>query len=132
VDRILYCLLEHNYKEEIKNDEEYRLLTLPAKMAPVNVGVFPLISNEKLIQLAKKIDKKLRDSTIYTTYDDGGSIGRRYARMDEIGTPFCITVDFDSLKDQKVTIRDRDTTEQIRIPIEDVVQKIKEKLKEKK
>lgn len=128
VDRILYCLLEQNYKEETKNDEEYRLLSLPAKMAPVNVGVFPLISDEKLSKQAKKIDRSLRENDIFTQYDDGGSIGRRYARMDEIGTPYCVTVDFDTLDDQKVTIRDRDTTEQIRVPINEIVETIKNRL----
>ncbi|MDG6219735.1 MAG: His/Gly/Thr/Pro-type tRNA ligase C-terminal domain-containing protein, partial [Candidatus Thermoplasmatota archaeon] len=67
----------------------------------------------------------------FTTYDDSGSIGRRYARMDEIGTPFCLTVDFDSLDDNQVTIRNRDTTEQIRVAINDVVESIKQILKEK-
>jgi glycyl-tRNA synthetase len=131
VDRILYCLLEHNYKEETKNEEEYRLLSLPANMAPVNVGVFPLISDEKLIKQAKQIDKTLRENDIFTQYDDGGSIGRRYARMDEIGTPFCVTVDFDTVDDQKVTIRDRDTTEQIRVSINKIVETIKKRLEEK-
>jgi glycyl-tRNA synthetase len=128
IDRILYCLLEHNYQEEIKNEEEYRKLTFPAFMAPVHVGVFPLISDEKLIKIAKKIDKTLRENNIFTTYDDGGSIGRRYARMDEIGTPFCVTVDFDTISDNQVTIRNRDTTEQVRIPIDTVVEKIKNRL----
>jgi glycyl-tRNA synthetase len=128
IDRIIYCLLEHNYQEETKNEEEYRRLTLPAFMAPVHVGVFPLISDEKLIHIAKKIDKTMRDNDIFTTYDDGGSIGRRYARMDEIGTPFCITIDFDTLCDNQVTIRDRDTTDQVRIPLDDVVKTIKSRL----
>jgi glycyl-tRNA synthetase len=128
IDRILYCLLEHNYHEETKNEEDYHKLTFPAFMAPVHVGVFPLINDGKLIDLAKKIDKTLRDNDIFTTYDDGGSIGRRYARMDEIGTPFCITVDFDSINDKQVTIRDRDTTDQVRILIDDVVKTIKDRL----
>jgi glycyl-tRNA synthetase len=130
IDRILYCLLEQNYHEETKNDEEYRMLSLPASMAPVNVGVFPLISDEKLIEQAKQIDKILRETGIFTNYDDGGSIGRRYARMDEIGTPFCVTIDFDSLEDKKVTIRDRDTSDQVRIPIDEIAKTIKKRLNE--
>jgi len=132
IDRIVYCLLEHNYREEIKNDEEYRLLSLPPSMAPVNVGVFPLINDEKLISKAKQIDRALRDNNIFTMYDDGGSIGRRYARMDEIGTPFCVTIDFDSLDDGQVTIRNRDTTNQIRIPISEIVETIQNKLRKSK
>lgn len=131
VDRILYCLLEHNYSEEIKNYEEYHKLTLPATMAPVTVGVFPLINDKKLINQAKKIDKTLRNHEIFTRYDDGGSIGRRYARMDEIGTPFCVTVDFETLDDHKVTIRNRDTTDQVRVPIDDLVQIINQHVKDK-
>ena len=130
VDRILYCLLEQNYHEETKNDEDYRMLSLPASMAPVNVGVFPLINDDKLVKQAKLIDKNLRQNGIFTNYDDGGSIGRRYARMDEIGTPFCVTVDFDSLHDNKVTIRDRDTSNQVRISIDEVAQTIKNRLVE--
>ena len=83
---------------------------------------------KKYLEVAKKIDKTLRENDIFTTYDDGGSIGRRYARMDEIGTPFCITVDFDTITDNQVTIRDRDTTEQVRIPIDDVVKTIDNRL----
>lgn len=128
IDRILYCLLEQNYHEETKNEEEYRLLSLPALIAPIKVGVFPLISDDKLIRQAKNIDRTLRENNIFTTYDDGGSIGRRYARMDEIGTPFCVTVDFKTLDDHMVTIRNRDTTGQVRVPIDDLVELIKKKL----
>ena len=69
---------------------------------------------------AAEIDERLRMNGITTYFDDSGSIGRRYARMDEAGTPWCVTVDYDSLKEGSVTIRDRDTTEQVRIPAEDV------------
>ncbi|MBS3748522.1 MAG: glycine--tRNA ligase [Candidatus Thermoplasmatota archaeon] len=131
IDRVLYCLLEHNYYEETKNDELYHKLLLPPSMAPVKVGVFPLISDEKLIKIAKKLDKTFRENDIFTTYDDGGSIGRRYARMDEIGTPFCVTVDFESLDDNEVTIRNRDTTEQQRVPIDEVIKQIKNQLEKK-
>jgi len=96
IDRILYCLLEHNYVETRKKGEEYRLLKLKPCVAPIKVGVFPLVNDEKLAKIAKEIDYKLRDAGVSTYYDDGGTIGRRYARMDEIGTPFCITVDHDT------------------------------------
>jgi glycyl-tRNA synthetase len=128
IDRILYCVLEHSYHEGKKEDEEYRILKLKASVAPIKVGVLPLISDERLVKIAVDIDKKLRGAGISTYYDDGGSIGRRYARMDEIGTPFCITVDHDTLKDNCVTVRDRDTTKQIRKKIEDLVEHIKTKI----
>ena len=128
IDRILYCILEHNYAETKKKGEEYRLLKLNPQIAPIKVGIFPLTSDERLAKIAKIIDKDLRNVNITTYYDDGGTIGRRYARMDEIGTPFCITVDHDTLKDKSVTIRDRDTTKQERKKIDSLDQYIKEKL----
>jgi len=127
IDRILYCVLEHNYHETKKKGEEYRLLKLNAIVAPIKVGILPLISDERLVKIAKKIDKTLRNKCIATYYDEGGTIGRRYARMDEAGTPFCITVDHDTLEDDTVTIRNRDTTKQERRKIQDAVQYIKDK-----
>ena len=128
IDRILYCVLEHNYSEGKKKDELYKVLKLNPIIAPIKVGVLPLLSDDKLIEIAKDIDKKLRDAKIKTYYDEGGSIGRRYARMDEIGTPFCITVDHDTIKDKTVTIRDRDTTVQIRKNISETIEFIKNKI----
>jgi len=128
IDRILYCLLEHSYNETEKKDEEYRLLKLNSNVSPIKVGVFPLVNNSKLIDISCDIDKKLRSNGIFSYYDDGGSIGRRYARMDEVGTPFCITVDHDTLKDNTVTVRSRDTTKQKRIKIEDIVGYIQPKI----
>lgn len=128
IDRILYCILEQNYHEMTKKGEEYRILKLNAQVAPIKVGILPLVNDEHLVKIAKEIDKKLRDTGIATYYDSGGTIGRRYARMDEVGTPFCITVDHDTLEDNTVTIRDRDTTKQKRKKIEDAVQYIKDKI----
>lgn len=129
IDRILYCILEHSYVETKKKGEEYKFLKFNPTVAPIKAGVFPLISDNKLVKIAKEIDDDLRDSGISTYYDDGGTIGRRYARMDEVGTPFCITVDHDTLNDKKVTIRDRDTTKQERIKISEITDVIKKKLK---
>jgi glycyl-tRNA synthetase len=128
IDRILYCVLEHNYIETKKKGEEYKLLRLNVSVAPIKVGVFPLINDKRLVKIAREIDVNLRNADIPTYYDDGGTIGRRYARMDEVGTPFCITVDHDTLEDNAVTIRDRDTTKQERKKIEDLIQCIKEKI----
>lgn len=117
IDRIFYTILEHAYQEE----EDYVTLSLDPRIAPIKVGVFPLMAKEDLISKAKPIDHDLRKEGILTYYDDSGSIGRRYARMDEVGTPFCITVDYDTLKDESVTIRDRDSKEQVRVKISDVL-----------
>ena len=128
IDRILYFLLEHNYFEGKKKEEEYRILKLRPLVAPIKVGVFPLIGDDTLIALAKEIHLSLRKEGIVTYYDDSGTIGRRYARMDEIGTPFCITVDHESLSDHKVTVRDRDTTKQERQIIQDIARYMKQKI----
>jgi glycyl-tRNA synthetase len=128
IDRILYFILEHNYVEAKKNEEEYTILKLTPLVAPIKVGVFPLIGDDALVRIAKEIDNMMRDQGIATYYDEGGTIGRRYARMDEVGTPFCVTVDHDSLIDQKVTIRDRDTTKQERKKIQDIATYLKGKI----
>jgi len=128
IDRIVYFIIEHNYKEIEKKDEEYRLLKFSPYIAPIKTGVFPLISDENLVYIAKQIDMEIRNAGIESYYDEGGTIGRRYARMDEIGTPFCITVDHDSLKDQTVTVRDRDSTKQIRLHRGELVKYLKEKI----
>ena len=120
IDRIIYCILEQNYFESEKKGEEYRILKLNLKISPIKIGVFPLINDERLIKIAKDVDKILRDNNIETNYDDRGTIGRRYARMDEIGTPFCITIDHDSIEDNSVTIRFRDTSKQERMKIKDL------------
>jgi glycyl-tRNA synthetase len=98
------------------------MLTLKPHIAPIKAGVFPLTGDDALVSAALEIDRELRGTGIATYYDEGGTIGRRYARMDEIGTPFCVTVDFDTLKDSTVTIRDRDSTKQDRIKKDQLAQ----------
>jgi len=128
IDRILYCVIEHSYFEGKKKGEDYKILKFNPVIAPIKVGVLPLTNDERLVKIADEIDRNLRNAGIETYYDDGGSIGRRYARMDEVGTPFCITIDHDSINDKTVTIRDRDTTKQIRKKIGEVVSFINEKI----
>jgi len=100
------------------------VLKLHPKLAPVSVAVFPLVSNKQsLTKKAKEVHNSLK-SYFNVFYDSGGSIGRRYARQDEIGTPLCITVDFDSINKNDVTIRERDTTKQVRVKIKDLGHKI--------
>jgi glycyl-tRNA synthetase len=103
-------------------------LRLDPRIAPIKVAVFPLVKKEGLPDIAKNIAADLRKAGIETFYDESGSVGRRYRRQDEIGTPWCVTVDFDSLKDQTVTVRDRDTMLQERIGGSDVVKYILERI----
>ncbi|MDK2790221.1 MAG: glycyl-tRNA synthetase [Methanothermococcus sp.] len=124
IDRITYCLIEHSFKEE----EDRTYLDLKPHVAPIKVGVFPLVNKQGMPEIAKEIKDMLRNNGIIAEYDDSGAIGRRYMRMDEIGTPFCITVDGDTLKDNTVTLRERNSREQKRIKIEEVVDYIKSSL----
>ncbi len=116
VDRILYAVLEHAYQ---KNDD-YVTLKLRGRVAPIKVGVFPLMPRDGLDEIAMGLYDQLAAAGIQAFYDDGGSIGRRYARMDEVGTPCCVTVDYETKDDGMVTIRDRDSSEQSRIKKENV------------
>ena len=118
LDRIMYTCLEHAY---IMKKDDYLVLRLTNVSAPIKVGVFPLMGKDDLIKVAGEIDAQLRVNGLETSFDDSGSIGRRYARMDEIGTPYCITVDYRSLEDGTVTVRDRDSTDQVRIKKDQVV-----------
>ncbi|MGB9763180.1 MAG: glycine--tRNA ligase [Minisyncoccia bacterium] len=130
VERSLLAFLLDAYHEE-KDKEGIRVvLKLDPRLAPVKLAVLPLLRNNPLlVDLAKKIYFELKAKLPYLIdYDETGSIGRRYRRQDEIGTPFCITVDHQSLKDHTITVRERDTTEQIRIKIEEIEAFIKDKL----
>ncbi len=117
VDRILYALWEHAYEKGEKNGEPYVVMHLSPAVAPVLAAVLPLTTKDGLPELAQQIERDLRAAGLMTDYDESGNIGRRYARQDEVGTAFCITVDPESLADHAVTVRDRDTTEQQRVPI---------------
>jgi glycyl-tRNA synthetase len=96
------------------------VLNLHPKLAPVKVAVFPLVSNKpQIVKKAREVYDGLKGE-FNCLYDSGGSIGRRYARNDEIGTPYCITIDFDSLKKNDCTLRNRNTTKQVRVKIKDL------------
>jgi glycyl-tRNA synthetase len=113
VDRILFTILDHAYAKK----DDYVTLRLKGLVAPIKAGVFPLMARDGLDEIAGRICDQLTKAGMAAYYDDSGSIGRRYARMDEIGTPCCITVDYDSKQDGKVTIRERDTAKQLRVDI---------------
>ena len=115
-DRTLYAVMDNS----AKMGKEGLYLALPRNLSPVEIAVFPLLSNkEELVKKAKSVYSELRNN-FDAFLDISGSIGKRYARQDEIGTPYCITIDFDSLEKDDVTLRDRDTTEQKRIKIKDL------------
>ncbi len=119
IDRIIWHVIDHAYHEVKKNDEPYTLMRLDPSIAPVDYAVFPLFEKDGMSDLAMQIHQQLcRTSGVVSMYDGTGSIGRRYARADEIGVPVCITVDHQSLEDNTVTMRDRDTGEQRRVSVE--------------
>lgn len=120
VDRMLYAVMEHSF---VKN-EDYVTLRLKPLIAPIKAGVFPLMARDGLDGLAMEVFNALTSAGVSVYYDDSGSIGRRYARMDEIGTPCCITIDYDTKTDKSVTIRDRDTATQTRMAMADAVQAV--------
>ncbi len=116
VDRTMFAILDNCLKE----GKEGLYLSLPAFIAPYHCAILPLVNKEGMPELAKDVEKMLKESWFDVFYDSGGSVGRRYARADEIGIPFCLTIDGDSLKQRDVTIRDRDNQRQIRVKIEEL------------
>lgn len=121
IDRIIWHLLDHAYDESGKDDEQYVTLRLNESIAPVDYCVFPLFEKDGMGKLANEIHRLLcSKSGTVSIYDASGSIGRRYARADEIGVPVCITVDHQSLEDNTVTLRDRDSGQQSRISISEL------------
>ncbi len=123
-ERLVYVALDKAYSE----DEDRVYLRLPPKIAPIKAAVYPLLSKEPFTSKAHEIYVALRNAGVMAIYDDSGSIGRRYARADEAGVPYAITVDHRTLEDNTVTIRFRDTKEQIRVDSADVVQWIRSKI----
>jgi len=120
IGRILYSVLEHSYYCR-EGDEQRSVLSLPPAIAPLKVSVLPLISNPQLIEIIPTITSSLNDLGISSKVDDiGQTIGKRYARTDEIGIPFGITIDFDSISQKTVTLRERDSTAQVKVQIDDV------------
>lgn len=116
IDRNIYSLLILFYDEE----KERTIFRFPRLLAPYDAALFPLVSKDGLPEKALKIKKLLQDLGFVIFYDESGSIGRRYRRMDEVGTPFCVTIDYETLEQNDITVRDRDTMEQIRVKIDDL------------
>ncbi|MFA6608743.1 MAG: glycine--tRNA ligase [Candidatus Paceibacterota bacterium] len=127
VERAVLAVISSAYKEEVVGDETRTVLAFNSSIAPIQIAVLPLSKKEELSVPAREIVKSLKKIG-RVQYDETQSIGKRYRRQDEIGTPYCVTVDFDTLNDNAVTVRDRDTMEQVRLPISELGQYFIDKL----
>ena len=131
VDRAALVFLIDGYDEEVDassgKEDTRSVLRFHRHIAPIKAAILPLSRNERLVPTAREVHALVRQH-FTTQYDDAQSIGRRYRRQDEIGTPYCVTVDFQTLEDKRVTIRDRDTMQQLRVPVADLVNILKDKL----
>jgi glycyl-tRNA synthetase len=127
-DRSALVILIDAYDEDEIDGEKRTVMRFDPKVAPVKAAIFPLIKKPELTKIAQKIYKELKNK-FTVEYDESGAIGKRYRRQDEIGTPYCITVDFDSIKDKKATLRERDSTKQKRIEISKLKEILQDKVK---
>ena len=128
VDRTLLVLLVDAYREEEVEGDQRVVLGLHPSVAPIKVAVFPLVKKDGLPEIADRLAKELRQASIPSFYDESGSIGRRYRRQDEAGTPWCVTVDGQTSEDGTVTIRDRDSLEQVRVDTSQVADWVRDRL----
>ncbi len=126
---VLMALSDAYEEEEIKEGDVRTVMHFHPSVAPVTVGVFPLVKKDGIAEIAKEIEAGLREEFV-TFYDQSGAIGRRYRRQDEIGTPFCVTVDYDTKEDKTVTLRFRDSMEQVRVPVAELADRIRKEIKE--
>ncbi len=133
VDRAALAFLCEAYCEDTAPDEQGKaqprtVLKLHPRLAPVKVAVFPLVKKEGMQQVARRVYEEIKKAGLATFYDEKGAVGRRYRRQDEAGTPFCVTADGQSMEDQTVTIRDRDTLKQERLAADQVLGYVREKI----
>ena len=128
LDRMFLAVLSNSLTEEKLNDGSIRtVLKLPSILSPIKVAILPLVKKDGLPEIAKKIVNELKFD-ITTVYDEKDAVGRRYRRQDAIGTPFCVTIDHQTLDDKTVTLRKRDSMKQERIKIEHIKNLIKEEV----
>lgn len=124
---VLVALCSAFHEEQLDNNEQRIVMKLPYKLAPVKIAIFPLLKNKPtLVEKARKVFDILRDIYI-CEFDDNGNIGKRYRRQDEIGTPYCVTIDFDSLEHNDITVRDRDTMRQERVSLDSLINYFQDK-----
>jgi glycyl-tRNA synthetase len=127
-DRVTLALLANGYREEEVEGETRVVLGLHPALAPLKVGVFPLVKKDGMAERAAAIHEDLRRRGIPSFYDESGAIGRRYRRQDEAGTPFGITVDGETMENGSVTVRDRDTMQQVRVSEDAIAEYIRERV----
>ncbi len=127
IGRAALAVMSEAYTEEDVNDRKRVVMKFSKSIAPIKAAIFPLLKDESITKVAREIFEKLKDCYM-VEYDEKGSVGKRYRRQDEIGTPYCITVDHETLENDTVTIRDRDTMEQVRIPKEKIVEELFKRL----
>ncbi len=128
VDRLMLAVLCSAYAEDEVGGEKRQLLRFHPRVAPIKAAVLPLVKNKPpIMEAANAIFEKLQ-RRYNVQFDAAGAIGRRYRRMDEVGTPYCITVDFDTLEDETVTLRERDSTEQRRVTIPELLDYLEEQI----
>ena len=120
VGRLVYSVLIHRHGTDEVDGEQRAFLDLPAAVAPTTVAVFPLMTKDGLDDRAEELAHELRENGFEVAYDDTGNIGRRYRRQDEVGTPYCVTVDYETLEDETVTVRERDSTDQTRVAVDEL------------
>jgi glycyl-tRNA synthetase len=128
-DRLTLAVLADAYREEEVEGETRVVLSLSPKLSPIKVAVLPLVKKDGMPELAERIHRSFREVAIPSFYDDSGSIGKRYRRQDEAGTPFAVTVDGQSVTDGTVTVRDRDTLGQERVAVDRIVDYIRERIR---
>lgn len=127
VERAVMAVLVSAYTEDEIGGEKRIVLKLPKHLAPVRVAVSPLLKNKpELVEKAREVYKMLKKDIGNVMWDDNGNIGKRYRRQDEIGTPYCVTIDFETLENDTVTVRDRDTTKQKRVPVSDLTESVQD------
>jgi glycyl-tRNA synthetase len=122
IDRAFYVVLDLTFRKEKRGKDERIYLMLPPKIAPFLCGIFPLVKKDGLLEKARGIFNELNEYSFDAFFDEKGSIGKRYARIDEIGVPYAITIDYDTMKDNTVTLRSRDSMEQKRVKIEELAE----------
>ncbi|MDD2296827.1 MAG: glycine--tRNA ligase, partial [Sphaerochaetaceae bacterium] len=120
---VLMALSDAYTEETLEGGDVRTVLRFHPAIAPITVAVLPLVKKDGISELSEKLERQLRED-FATFYDQGGAIGRRYRRMDEIGTPYCVTVDYQTLDDNTVTLRFRDSMEQVRVHLDDLVARI--------
>jgi glycyl-tRNA synthetase len=118
IDRIMYAVMDHSFYQDVVDGEPRAVLRFHPGVAPIEVAVLPLMDRDVLVEPAKKVLHDLRSRGIRVDYDASGSIGRRYRRNDEVGTPYCVTIDYETVENGTVTIRERDSMRQVKVEVE--------------